>query len=220
MALQRNYIITFSRFTLVEFLRKEMSTNTASAPIAYFYCVRNAAEPERADPDEIMRSILKQLSCSKSDLPIREPVAKRYRDMKEEADDEGCEPAKWTVKECVELILGLLESNPATIIIDALDECDPIRRHELLLAFETIIQNSANVVKMFVSSRDDNDIVCRLAKSPNVFIRASDNGKDIECFVRSQVHQSIVDKRLLSGNVSDELKSRIISILIEGAQGM
>lgn len=212
--------MTFSRFTVIEYLSKEISTNTTSTPIAYFYCARSAAELERANPDEIMRCILKQLSCSKSDLPIREPVAKRYKEIKEEASDEGCEPAKWTVKECVELILGLLESNPATIIIDALDECDPSRRHELLSAFEKIIQNSANVIKIFVSSRDDNDIVCRLANSPNVFIRASDNGEDIVRFVRTQVDQSIVDKRLLSGNVSDELQNRIITNLIKGAQGM
>jgi len=197
-----------------------MSTNTASAPTAYFYGARSRAEPERASPDEIMRSILKQLSCSKPNLPVREPVARKYKEMKEEADDDGCEPAKLTITECVRLILALLESNPATIIIDALDECDPSRRHELLLAFDKIIRDSANVVKIFVSSRDDHDIVCRLVNSPNVYIRASDNGEDIERFIRSEVDQSIIEKRLLSGNVSDELKSRIISVLIKGAQGM
>jgi hypothetical protein len=197
-----------------------MSATKASMPIAYFYCTRSPAEPERADLDEIMRSILRQLSCSKLDLPIREPVAKKYKEMKEEADEDGYEPAKLRIAECVDLILALLESNPATIIIDALDECDPNRRYELLLAFDKIIRNSANVVKIFVSSRDDNDIVRRLANSPNVVIRASDNGEDIEQFVRSKVDQSIIEQRLLSGNVSDELKSRIISVLINGAQGM
>ena len=73
-----------SRYAVIECLGKEMLTNMASAPIAYFYCVRNAAEPERADPDEIMRSILKQLSCSNSGLPVREPVAK----IRLESEDE------------------------------------------------------------------------------------------------------------------------------------
>jgi hypothetical protein len=99
-----------------------------------------------------MRCILKQLSCSKSDLPVRAPVSKRYKQLKEEADGDGHEePPKLTVTESVELILALLERNPATIIIDALDECDPVRRHELLGAFDTIIRDSANVVKIFVS---------------------------------------------------------------------
>jgi hypothetical protein len=72
----------FSRFTVVECLSKEMSTNTASTLIAYFYYARNTAKLERADLAEIMRSILKQLSCSKVDLLIREPVAKRYKKNK------------------------------------------------------------------------------------------------------------------------------------------
>ena len=187
--------------------------------MAYFYCARNSAEPERANPDEIMRSILKQLSCATLQRPVREPVAGTYKRKKEEADNEGCEPAKLTLQECVELILALLETNPATIIIDALDECDPSRRHELLLALDKIREESASLLKVFISSRDDQDIVCRLIHSPDVFIHATDNCKDIENFVRFQVNQSIENKTLLSGNVTEELKSRIISSLIEGAQG-
>jgi hypothetical protein len=167
-----------------------------------------------------MRSILKQLSCSSSALPVRDPVAKAYKERKKEAEDNGCEPAKLSATECVGLIVNLLESNPATIIIDALDECDPARRHELLAGLDNIIQQSASLVKVFVSSRDDNDIVCRLNHSPNLFIRASDNSEDIERFVLSEVAQCIKDKRLLSGRVSEGLKSRITATLEDGAQGM
>jgi hypothetical protein len=210
----------FFRYSVIECLNEAKFASTGSAPIAYFYCARDAAEPERADPAEIMRSILKQLSCSKSDLPIREPVAKKYKDMKKEADGDGCELEKLTIAECVELILAVLESNPVTIIIDALDECDPSRRHELFQALDEIIQNAANIVKVFASSRDDNDIICRLTKSHNIFIRACDNSEDIKRFIHSHVGQSITNKRLLRGNISEELKSQIISTLTEKAQGM
>ena len=212
--------MTFSRCSVIECLSNECATNAQPTPISYFYCARNAAEPQRADPDEILRSIVKQLSCSKSDPPVREPVAKTYRERKEEAEEDGRELTKLTLANSVELTLALLESNPATIVIDALDECDPARRHELLKTLDEIIQKSASLVKVFVSSRDDNDIVCRLINSPNVFICASDNSKDIDRYVRSEVAQSIEDKRLLSGNVSEQLKCRIISTLIDGAQGM
>ena len=205
---------------MVELLDKRGAANEASAPIAYFYCERNASEPQRADPDEVMRSLLKQLSCSKSDFPIKEPVVKMYRERQEEAEDDGCDPAKLTINECVELILAILDNSPATIIIDALDECDPNRRHEVLMALDEIIQKSANLIKVFVSSRDDNDIVCRLVYSPNVFIRASDNGEDIKLYVQSEVRQCIADKRLLGGNLSEDMKTRIINTLIRGSQGM
>ena len=212
--------LTYLRFSVVECLKAENDKSTTPAPISYFYYARNAAEPERADPDEIMRSILKQLSCSNSALPVRDPVAKAYKERKEEADETGCEPAKLSTAECVDLVVNLLESNPATIIIDALDECDPAQRHELLTGLDNIIQQSASLVKVFVSSRDDNDIVCRLNHSPNLFIRASDNSEDIERFVRSEVAKGIKDKRLLSGQVSERLKSRIIATLVDRAQGM
>ena len=88
------------------------------------------------------------------------------------------------------------------------------------MALERIIQESASLVKVFVSSRDDNDIVCRLAHCPNVLINASDNSKDIEDFVSHMVTQSVEDKRLLGGQVSEELKSQIVTTLIGGAQGM
>jgi hypothetical protein len=168
-----------------------------------------------------MRCILKQLSYSNSDLSIREPIVKKYKNLREEADDDGCdELAKLTVEECVELILGLLESNPATIIIDALDECDPARRYELFMAFDGIIAKSTNVVKIFVSSRDDSDIVSGLDNCPNVLIHVSDNSEDISHFIRSQVDRSIKDNILLHGDVSDELKSCIVEVLTDRAQGM
>jgi hypothetical protein len=198
----------------------ESLTNKAPAPIAYFYCARNNPESGRADPGEVTRSILKQLSCLKSDLPIREPVAKTYKERKEEAEDNGCEPEKLTITECTDMIIALTESNPATIVIDAFDECDPARRGELLKALEKIIELSVNLVKVFLTSRDDNDIVLRLANLPNVFIKASDNSEDIERFVRTEVDRSIEEKKLLGGQLSEELKNKIIITLIEGAQGM
>ena len=125
-----------------------------------------------------------------------------------------------TIEESLRLILALLKSDLATIIIDALDECDPLRIPELLNTLDRIIQESASLVKIFVSSRDDNDIICRLTLSLNVSIRADDNGEDIKHFVDSEVDKSIRHKRLLSGKVSEELRSRIEITLKRGAQGM
>lgn len=41
----------------------ENSSEDGFAPVAYFYCSKNGAESERSDPDEIMRSILRQMTC-------------------------------------------------------------------------------------------------------------------------------------------------------------
>ncbi|RDW62024.1 hypothetical protein BP6252_11457 [Coleophoma cylindrospora] len=143
-----------------------------------------------------------------------------YQDRKEEAQDDGCDPLQLTTAECVEVILELLKDNPAVIFIDALDECDPVRRHELLEALDEIIECSENLVKVFVSSRDDNDIVCHLKNLPSVRISASDNGDDIIRFVHLEVEQAIHKKKLLGGNVSQRLRTKIIQVLVDGAQGM
>ena len=200
--------------------KQTRTINSQSAPFSYFYCARNTAEQQRAQPDEVMRSIVKQLSCSSSDRTVWQPVVNTYNERKEQAEEEGGEPAKLSMQDCVNLILAFAEQNPITIIIDALDECDPSKRHDLLTAIETLIRDSSNLVKIFVSSRDDNDIVCRLSDSSNIYIHARDNGEDIERFVKTEVAQSIELKRLLDGKVPGYLKDQIVNALTQGAQGM
>lgn len=182
---------------------------------AFFYCTRNPAEPQRADPEEILRSVIRQLACPQADLAIRKPVRDKY----EELQDKG-EERNLTIDESLTLALQLTEENPAIIIIDALDECDPTKRHELFKALETLLKESLNLVKIFVSSRDDGDIVYHLRGTSNLYIHAKDNFQDIKRFVNREVEQSIDDGRLLHGKVSDGLKQAIVQTLVDGAQGM
>jgi len=209
-----------ARYTVIEHLQKENETITSPAPVAFFYCVRAEGEAQRADPVEIVRCILKQLSFSTANLPIRKPVEELYKTKLREADEVGCDIDKLTLIECEQLIIALLENNPATIIIDALDECNSRTRYQLMDTLDSIIQKSASVVKIFLSSRDDNDVVCRLHKSPNIFISATDNGADIERFVNVEVAQAISNKMLLGGNISLTLQQQISTKLMKGAQGM
>jgi Cdc6-like AAA superfamily ATPase len=186
--------------------------------IAYFYCMRSPAEPQRANPDEILRSLIRQLA-SKGSM-ITEPVKLLYLEKEKEAIKYGGEPEQLTVAESTKLLLALSTHKSMTIIIDALDECDPHRRHELLEVLDQIIQHASKAVKFFVSSRNDGDIVCRLEASPNVTIQAIDNGQDIERFVQDEVDQAIKNRRLLQGTVSEELRDKIIMTLNRSAQGM
>ena len=164
-------------------------------PIAYFYCARDNADPQRAEPEEALRSIARQLSGVDIDMPIRYPTIK----MHTHTCGNRFSARRLTVDETVELILQLTNENPATLIIDALDECEPLRRHELLEALDTIVSKSANIVKVLVSSRDDSDIVCRLDNSPNLYIHAHDNDNDIRQFIHVEVDTAIRQKRLLGG---------------------
>ncbi|KAL2069304.1 hypothetical protein VTL71DRAFT_15642 [Oculimacula yallundae] len=200
---------------VIEYLQNR---GTEDGGLAYFYCVRSTNEPERADPVELLRCLLEQMSCFSEDEPVQSPVVKAYKAGKKEA--KGRKPSKLDIEECVDVMLELLQLNPVTIIVDGLDECDPVKRQDLLDAFQKIIMESDNVVKIFVSSRDDHDLAHRLSKIPNLYIKASDNGGDIERFIKSRVEEAISKERILCGKVTQALKNTIVKILIQKAEGM
>ncbi len=193
--------------------------STAAPLLAYFYCARNDAEPERAFPDAIMRSILRQLSYVNLDKPVHPAIIQEYQNRKKEESDD-CDPSKLTCEECVELILSISVEDPVILVLDALDECEPSRRHDLMNALEKLIHESASLFKVFVSSRDDTDITLRLRSSPNIYIKSDDNNEDIESFITSEIAKSIDDRKLLYGVVSEQLRQQMIQTLREGAQGM
>lgn len=106
-----------------------------------------------------MGALLRQLASVQCGLRIKDPVAEEYEARKKEAEKDNSALKKLTVQDCTRLIIQLTKQSPATIVLDALDECEKHTRHEILEAFDEIISQSTEVVKVFVSSRDDIDIV-------------------------------------------------------------
>ena len=141
-----------------------------------------------------------------------------YRKSKREA--RGRKPEKLELEESAEVVLQLLEEGPCVIVIDALDEYDPLRRHDLIYVLRRIVQESSSVVKIFISSRDDADIVQRMDTASEVYIKAEDNSKDIADFIENEVERAIRDKRILKGKVSELLKAYIVKTLKSKANGM
>lgn len=83
-----------------------------------------------------------------------------------------------------------------TIVIDALDECDPEKREMLPDGIESLLQNSSlGLVKVFLSSRDDQDIVCTLRDYPHLDLVSSRGSGDIEAFVREETDKLIKKRR-------------------------
>jgi hypothetical protein len=159
---------------------------------------------------------VRQLSCFKPSLPLREPIVRKF----EELEDEAFDPRGLTLEESKELIISLTDGFPATIVIDALDECDPQKLYELLKALTEMLKISTGLLKIFVSSRDNADIRRLLETLPNLCIHAADNSEDIQRFIQLEVGQSIDDGRLLGGDVSLELRDLITKTLSDGADGM
>ncbi|KAK4692260.1 hypothetical protein P7C71_g4908, partial [Lecanoromycetidae sp. Uapishka_2] len=188
-----------------------------SPPPVYFYCSRSAAEPERSNPDAVVASILRQLSCAQPGMSLLPSLVDKYKKQ-----GEGFKSSGLPLGQSLELIIQLSEVyGMTTIIVDALDECDLESRQSLLDAFTDVMKESAGLVKIFVSSRDDQDIVCTLREYPSMEISSDRNTADIESFVKTETERLVQKRKLLrNSRAKAEMQTLIIDQVIGGADGM
>ena len=145
---------------------------------------------------------------------------KEYRKRQSEAEEDGFEISRLDIMETTNQIIEIASKMPVTILIDALDEIRSDRRYELLGTLDLLLEKSAQLVKVFVSSRDDVDIILRLQKHPNIYIGISDNKEDIHRYIQFAIQKAQSDGRLLKGTVSPELTKLITKTLAMKAEGM
>jgi NACHT domain len=206
---------------VVDSIIPKSAGGSSFTPLAYFYCARNAFEIERSSPDDIMRSLVRQLSTLQS-APgkIHDAVFSAYEQRKAEAKLSGFDPRKLTLEECVDSILELTESNPAMIIIDAIDEVEKESQPILLNAFKKIIKESVNVIKVFVTTRTDSHILALLENELTIHVDSKNVKDGIERFTRHLLTVAIDEKRLLQGKVSDALRTEMENALVHSAGEM
>ncbi|KAF8432811.1 hypothetical protein BGX38DRAFT_1071865, partial [Terfezia claveryi] len=106
------------------------------------------------------------------------------------------------------------------VVLDALDECSEETRGYLLQGLLSVIRNAKCPFKVFIASRHNLDIENQLQGLPHVCIEARDNAEDIENYVRQQLIVRVKDKKLLQGNVSQELSHCIEEVILRDANGM
>jgi hypothetical protein len=188
--------------------------------VVYFYCLRESDRPKHGEPEEVLRSILKQLVCSFPKGRTYNPAKVLYRTMKEEAKKRGESPRALILEECEDLIMELTFEDPVTIVIDALDECKSEERYKLLDTLDRILERPDNPTRIFVSSRADGDISRRFQSQPNIIIEAEKNKSDIQSYINVEISKAIKSRRLLNGAVEPKLRTTIIEKLGQGAQGM
>lgn len=176
-----------ARSFVVENARDAFKARQCPPPV-YFYCARNPAEPGRSDPKSILATIARQLSCMKPGDSLLPPAIAKYKVY----EDEGSVGGPLTLKEITNLLLKLVQYYPAvTIILDALDECNPEVWFNFLGLLECILRESPILVKIFVFNRNDQDIVCNLQRYPNLEVSSDKNLKDIKFFVQSKTTKLI-----------------------------
>ncbi|KAJ8129758.1 hypothetical protein O1611_g3872 [Lasiodiplodia mahajangana] len=185
---------------------------------AYFYCSRDPAEPERSKPANVLASIVRQFSSPGPGKPLLRPTIMAYQSQ----EDDGFPIDSLQLRDSYNLLLEILDSYPtATIIIDALDECDPLTRQKLLDTLENILRQSPTLVKIFVSSRDDQDIKYNLRDYPALEVSSDLNSEDISRFVKRETELLVKQGRLLQSSIRKyELTQKIMLEVASGAHGM
>ncbi|KAH0420269.1 hypothetical protein CcaCcLH18_14102 [Colletotrichum camelliae] len=176
--------------------------------VAFFYCKRD--EDNRRNPRHILQSILRQLSSDA--ISDKCKIHPALEGLPDELERRGKTFDFFTCKELIKEIIG--DYSRTTIILDALDECDRESRQELMAAFDELIQGNANI-RIFLSSRTDDDIRRHFQSRPVIEMQTTDNEDDISVFVHDRLSR---DRRwdALEPNLRHEIKQ----VFREKSQGM
>ena len=112
-------------------------------------------------------------------------------------EKDGFAASPLTRQECTEIMGVLCSVRSLTfVVIDALDECDPSFRDEILEALEEIADNSTRLFKILISGQEDRGIHCHLEAFPNITIRTGDNRNDTGRSMDREVDNMIISPDL------------------------
>ena len=174
---------------------------------AFFYCSRN--ERERREPLSVLQSYIRQLSAAGSSGYMRKQLEDLCWKSRLRGSDLNFETCREQLLESVNLY------EKTTLVLDALDECEPDSRHRLIAAIEFLLSTSERPLKVFISSRPDGDIRDSFLSRPNIDIQAIDNQGDIRVFVEKEI---IKHRRWTK--ISPSLRDTIVKTLLDRSNGM
>ncbi|RMJ22394.1 Ankyrin repeat protein [Aspergillus sp. HF37] len=195
--------------------------NPLAAPFDYFYYGDSKVGRAQADADEIVQYLTKQLAIvDKEKREIREQVLLEYERRAAEAKLDGLEVPKPRCSDCAGLIQDVLESNPAAIVVDGVDEVAESRRHELLMSLVRIRDETLSVIKILLSSRECSNIFAHLSNADRLRVHEDDTQQDMELYVRHRVSTVIANRNLLDVDVPEDLQKDLVSFLVDLAGEM
>ncbi|KAI2620989.1 hypothetical protein GGS26DRAFT_594681 [Hypomontagnella submonticulosa] len=188
-------------------------------PCAYYYCADSPSEPDRASPEAILRSLLRQLAVDQSKTTIHPKVWSVYEKLVAAAEKERIDLAMLKVDHCVDLILEITADKPAHIALDAIDELQDEHRFVLIEALQRIVDESAGN-KLLLTSRNDAQIEGQLHSAIKIRVSATENRDDIQAFIEAQLNTAVSSRSLPNGHASGPLLENIRKSLIDGAGEM
>jgi hypothetical protein len=194
---------------------------SVQSPVLYYYCGDTKGYGGRRDAKDVMRSLLRQLTVKNEEtFEIVEQVHLEFRRREARGKVGMGNVDKLEPHECTHWIAEILQSDEATIIIDAIDEIDVTDRHLLLKELIALRDDSGRVTKMLLSSRDDTNLTQWLEGATELRLQASLTEADMERFIGHCVSTAVDNKHLLDGRVDSLFQSQLESYLLDRADGM
>ncbi|KAM0551778.1 hypothetical protein ACHAPJ_008347 [Fusarium lateritium] len=206
---------TFLVSKVIDNFLLQSSPEASANPVVYFYCNRN--ENDRRNPENILRSFIRQLSTPALDLATGSTpvVQKEIMNLKHTLTVEG---TRLDIPRSTKLLTSLIDTYATvTFVLDAMDECNPENRQELLDAIDHLAQHSHHRARFFISSRPDDDIRrhFQVQNRPRIEVEATCTQGDITIFVDKELQQ-----RSRLNKLPSELKANIRKTLLEQNEGM
>jgi hypothetical protein len=181
---------------------------SSSEPVVYFYF--DFKDSAKQATNSMMRCIASQIEGSLCCDKISPALERLYRSCQR-----GGSRRQPTFDEVANLIVSLSALTPRLyIVLDALDECQD--RDKLLEAI-VALRKSAATAKLFVTSRQESDIIEALTEDGFTPMPILDDAvkHDIELYIRSVLQNDAHLRRL-----PNDVKRHIQQTLIDGAKSM
>jgi hypothetical protein len=185
---------------VVEHITKYCATNNRA--VAFIYCDYQDQSLQIAS--NLIANLCKQLILRKPTLFNR--LEAIYKDLTERRLNPGLATLE-------DLLLSVCSTlTKPYVVVDALDECSPDQR-KILIPILRNLQNAS--VKVFVTSRSyARDVDRALSNQVRIDIQATKS--DLREYI---VHQ-IEDDEDLMELLTDDLRSKVVSTIVDGAGGM
>lgn len=171
---------------VIDWIKESLATSEKEEAFAFFYC--NKQDKARSEPKEILRNIIRQLAPGPwKKLATSNTVHKTVSELFGKSKVQGISStfAEW--EECLSALIDTYSRT--TIVLDGLDECAGLQRQDFinLLVKHTNMDSNVRSVKIFLSTRPEEDIVQHLDEYPVIRMQEAQSAGDIATFVRAKI---------------------------------
>lgn len=180
--------------------------------MVYFYCDRNRSD--HRDRASIIRSFIRQLSA---DTDNNEDVCKIVDEQWRLEKRKGFPSKDLAFEICKEFLPMLVAAHAKTImVLDGLDECDMESRHELIYLLKNLTDDPSCLVKVFISSREDQDLFKNFISRTHLRVQANDD--DTKTYILAQLQNT--SNSWFREKLSPGLKASILRNFSDKSDGM